>query len=583
LNPRSGWEPPSRLSYPLYLISEVIEILNMNERKYQILIIDDDGDLLEFYIRKLQEHLNDCDLRKAKSLKEARSQMTQYDFDVVLTDLKLRTADQGGLTILNEVKRRNPYTQVIVFSGIGGTEDARQAERLNVDGYLTKPLDFDQVHKVVRNAIGLKSQLVEAHGSVLPLPAPERIVYTCKVMSDLWRNATRLADGTQNILIRGEPGTGKGLLAEEIHFGSNRKAFELVNCGSLSERALEGIIFGRDGEAESGHQGGLLERLSEGTLVLDRVASLSLRLQEKLISALHPNYDMPSKHSKASRSKVRLIAIDEFEVDIALKHRLFLRELYTLLAAETLLVPPLRERFDPDGKYNDVLVLVEHFLRKYGEQNKQLMGIMPTLSHEVETIFEVYPFPGNVRELEQTILLALTKAEDNQIHINHLPLKLRKYGGQLTLGAPTENADIKLQCPHGSFYCNQVGAIYSAYHNSETIYLSLPSEFGAIQLRELQNYLAGFGKRAIVLEEVFNPLTSMCNICVPIQSSRFAIVDFKTDPQTAYQLGLLHAMGIPTLLLKHVNQTVPSAFSATNIVEYSHVDELKELISTWLL
>lgn len=563
----------------------------MNQQRPQVLIVEDEIDLLEFYVLELEEGA-DYDVHPAQTVKEAQAKLAGHEFAVVLTDLKLRAANRGGLAILDGVKKASPTTQVIVFTGIGGTDDAREAERLGADGYLAKPLDFDRLRQVVKNAIATQQQLIEArekvrHRREKHLPTPERFVYGCSTMSQLVNAAARLAGSSGNLLIVGEPGTGKGLLAEGIHFGSQRAAFELVNCGSLSERTLERIIFGWLDEDTGNYHSGLLERLSGGTLVLDRVSDLSLRLQEKLLEALSAEEYYPHDSVGPIRVDVRILSMSQFDLRRAVDQGLFLADLYGWLAADQLVVPPLRDRRDPDGRYKDVLILAEHFIKKYGSRLYGEDAELPKLAPETEYILEMYPFPNNVRELQQAIRLALGGLDGYAYAIlpGHLPAQMQRYGARPSLGVAPAEPETSVLCPHGMFRCNQTAVIAMAYHSSAGgVYLRLAQNTAPDVANEIRRQIERLGRPVFPPDEIRDSLTPICEVCVPIQSSHCAIVDVtSTDQHIFYELGLLHALGVPTLILKKRDTLMPDRFSETPVTDYADAQEIGELVRSWLL
>lgn len=549
----------------------------MSDNPAPVLIIEDEEPLLKLYLLKLTDDA--YQLEPAYSLKEARRKLAETEYHVVLTDIKLRTADRGGITLLEEVKKQYPASQVILFSGIAGTDEARQARRLSADGFLTKPLDFDNVRQVIRNSIALRNQLIEIYPPANDFITPDPLIYYSQPMKKLIQKATKLANRDDNVLIIGEIGTGKGLIAEGIHFGSERAVFELINCGSLSERSLGRILFGHYDEKTDIYHSGVLERLRGGTLVLDRMSGLSLPLQNLLLQALKNKRFQPS-HDKSSEFSVdlRIIAIDETDLQSEVNQGLFLQELYDLVAQIRLNVPSLRNRFD--SNYKDVLILAEHFIDKYSQAQSGAKAETspPQLSPESAYILETYPFPHNVSELQKVIRLALGNAQ-GQSHImtEHLPLRLQRYG--IRLGLDTADKENPILCPHGSFYCDKADKIAKAHQVSKGVYLHIQDT--AFEL--ISNTIRKLGLESFPPEEIPNALTAMCHNCFPIQSSRFAIVDIsKSDAQTLYAVGLLHALGVPTLLLKQTSVEVLTSFSKSEIRDYNTEGELLLIIETWL-
>lgn len=556
----------------------------MTEQRPHILVIEDDVDLLESYVIELEE-TDEFEVASAQTIREAREKLGASVFDVILTDMKLQAAIEGGMEILSEVKSSQPDTQVIIFTGIGGTDDARQALRLQADGFMSKPLDFDNVRQVIRNCVLVRQQRIElrkkregrrSRGSEkIHFPTPDQFIYACTSMRELINQAARLASTDQNIFIVGEPGTGKGLIAEGIHFGSGRSHFELVNCGSLSERSLERIIFGWVDESGS-YASGLLERLQGGTLVLDRVSGLSLRLQEKLLTALVAGEYQPDDSLPAFPVNLRLISLDETDLDFEVQQGLFLADLRDALVHEKLAVPALRTR--QDDKFKDVLLLTEHYIKKHAQSQEN--DAYPRLAPEVEYIFETYPFPGNVGELEKAIQLALSQTTDQAIRSEHLPVRMKRYSIRPGLGQ-VEDDQLRVLCPHGNVYCNQTQVIAHAYRNVMGLYVRL-NLYGEIA-KDVEKLAKQFGMNVFPPEQIDNALMPMCDVCVPIQSSRYAILDLsETSGKVFYEIGLLHSMGVTTLLLSKSGVMLPDFFNTTQIMEYHDAEDLLHAVENWL-
>ncbi len=534
--------------------------------KPNVLIVEDEVIFLEEYERHLAEDQHLYTLHTAKSVKTAREKYEQQRFDLVIADLKLRTRERGGLEILEEVKRLYPDTQVFILTGQGETEDAREAERLGVERYLTKPLEVSLLRQVIQSALRTQVDPEVPYLESLPrspLPTPIVMRYNCQMMVELVNQAAIVAQEAHHILILGETGTGKGLLAEGIHTASGRATLELINCASLSEITLENILFGVETEKT-----GLLDRLAGGTLALDRISGLSIRLQQRLLETLTSQ----NEHQVDSHS-VRIIAMDQHDLEIAVRQGLFLSALYQLLQQAVLYVPPLRERVD--AKYKDVLILADHFLEKYTRPEDS----RPRLSPQVENIFTIYPFPGNVAELEQVIRLALANLDDDIIKVAHLPPRLRRYGTRATLGVG--DPENPVLCPHKPVLCNQTDVITNAFHQGIGLYLHLAERVGPKTAFTIEEKIKRLGLNPFPPEKIPDALTSMCYVCVPIQSSRYAILDIsEPSPQHFYEMGLLHALGIPTLL---ICRTTSVMILESDMVTYLDDSDLPELIHSWLV
>jgi len=557
----------------------------MIQDRPKVLIIEDDPLDLRSYVKFLSEGRGDYDLHSAESLKQAQDLLKKEEYAVVLTDLRLRKAEEGGFTVIKEVKASYPATLVIVFTGIGGADSANDAIRFGADDYMTKPLNPERLRQVVRNGIEIYEQRriewldMQREGALnRPLPTPGgSFVHSCRSMTDLVDKAIRLAQSDDHLLIAGEPGTGKGLLAECIHLGSERSAMDLVNCGSLSEHSTERILFGD--ATEQIYSAGVLERLGNGTLILDRIASLSIRLQERLLKAiLSGQYSLHPAHPPATIN-VRLIAINDGDLESSLQQGFFLSELYAQFL-QKIEVPPLRRRYDEDGRYRDVLHLANYFIKKYSTANGENSGAEP-YSEEAKDIFIKYPFPGNVSELERVIRLALTKSQGGTILPNHLPERMHRYISRPGLGPATKVS--RVRCPHGDFSCNQTETIASAYSQAKGIYLRLgklaPRTVQALDLYFKNLGLIPIRSRDQHLNQVLTPI---CGVCVSLQSARFAVIDYDFETDAAnYELGMLNALGTPTLIISKRGRTYEN-FSPTLIYEYESEADIPNIIERWV-
>jgi two-component system response regulator AtoC len=553
----------------------------MSTQRPQVLIVEDQEEVL-FYCKVELEKDGSYDVQVAQTIRQATKKLQSTKFHVVLTDLQLQTSRQGGFELLEEIKKNTPETQVIIFTGIGGTDDARFAQRHKADGYLTKPLDFDNLRLVVTNCIQERERRATVRERMLSLPTPEKFVGVSENIKQLKSRAASLARTTKNIMIVGAPGTGKGLLAEGIHFGSRRSHLELVSCSSLSESTLDNLLFGKYDVDTGPYQHGLLKRLSEGTLILDQVSSLSLALQQRLLSALRDGAYQTHEETEVIAIDLRIIALEDTDLQELISQGFFLPELYEILAEEQLYVPSLNERRDNDGRYEDILLLAEHFLEKYSTlKTNETLSVR--LSAEVETILEQYPFPGNVRELQSVIRTALGNLAENSIILpEHLPQKLQNYYKRTTLGVSPEQDTLPLLCPHRAFQCNQTSAIASTYNRFPRVYLRL-SQKEAQFLQSIQHQIEGLGMAVFQAERLKDAPIAMCDICVPIQSSRYAVIDLTTpNEQLYYELGLLHALGIPVLALRNINAKIPSRFDPSSFREYTNEGDIMDAIKHWL-
>lgn len=552
----------------------------MNDTRLQILLVEDDELFLHKYQKDLAAETADYDITTARSLKEARAAVAQRKYAVVLTDIKLKAASKGGLELLKEVKASHADTQVIVFTGIGGTDDARQAEESEADGYLTKPLEPERLRQVTRNAVAIyvERQRIreEMSSQQIPFPTPERFIYYCRAMTDRVNQAALLASSSDNILIVGEAGTGKGLLAEGIHFGSGREGLELINCRSLSDRTLERILFGTYNESAKVYVPGVLERLQHGTLILDRITGLSLRLQHNLFQALQTKIFQVHPECPEFSVTVRVVAISETDLSLEVAQGFFSADLHSIVAQHIIEVPPLRERKDDD--YNDVIPLAAHFVRKHAVEGGISLESDVLFAPETEFILTHYPFPQNVGELETIARLTLTKSMGRQIQPDHLPERMHLFGIRAGLATRESVSNVKVKCPHGPMYCNQTELIINAQRTLRGVYLNADSDLA----QGISETILKRGLTPLFPEVPPNAQTGVCIFCAQIQSARWALVDISAaDFDISYAIGLLHALGVPTFLCRpRGTQSAKDAFE--NVYEYTDLADLTFSFDNWL-
>jgi DNA-binding NtrC family response regulator len=554
----------------------------MPDNNVRVLVIEDDPGLLDAYVKRLTS--DDYIIDAAQEMTDARSLVGQHDYAVILTDLKLHTSDEGGLEILSEVKKSHPDTQVIIFSGVGDTQAVVRAFRLSADGYVTKPLDFNRVREQIMTSIGVyrwqrslrdedAANPVRREPVGMPqIETPEPYYAYAESMQKIVKRAKRLYRTSENILITGEAGTGKSLLAEGIHRGSKRPGFELINCAGLSDVTLEPVLFGMV-EDDSAIKPGVLQRLEGGTLVLDRVSSIGKRLQIRLLEALQSGHFSPAPDVEPIKVNVRIISIDEGYLVDDVNQGLFVEELYKLLSRAYLHVPPLRERYD--DSYRDAPILAQQFITQKYEVDCQL-------DPEAEYMIERYPFPGNVAELDRAIRQALGILNGSKrILPEHLPPSMLRYGVRPGLGVIED--DKRVLCPHGPFYCDRTGMIANAHRSMNGVYLRLGNDFPSDTLVQITTMLRQLGMTPLQVERIPDAQTPMCATCIPTQSSHFAIVNVTDDIQhVLYDLGLLHALGTPTLILSKSNDVFATHAENLNPHFYEDGNSLIQIVEHWL-
>jgi len=329
------------------------------------------------------------------------------DFDLVLTDLKMEPVD--GISVLKRVKEISPATEVIVMTAFGSIDSAVEAMRLGAADYIAKP--FQEGELLVRIQKALEKRALVENVSLLQSEFRERyklgaIVGNSQAVRDVLARVLRAAPTDSTVLITGENGTGKELVAKAIHANSRRadKPFVPVNCAAISEHILESELFGHVKGAFTGastSRKGLMEEADGGTFFFDEIAEMSPSLQAKLLRTIQEGEIRRVGDNRAIRVNVRIIAATNRDPREEIEAGRFRRDLFYRLNVIPIHLPPLRDR------RQDIPLLAEHFLRKYNQR----MGRRTRLSELAMAKLVAHDYPGNVRELENLIEQAVALAE----------------------------------------------------------------------------------------------------------------------------------------------------------------------------
>jgi len=383
---------------------------------YSILIIDDEDaqrSVLKGYLEK-----KGYKIFSAASGNEGIKAVQNNVIDIVLSDFKM--PDKTGLEVLEEVKQLNPEVSFVILTAYGTIENAVKAIRLGAFDFISKPVDLDELDLMIERIIenrSLKSEIQLLKNQLKEKFKIDSFISQSPKMEEVLSIASRAADSKATVLITGESGTGKEVLAKSIHYVSNRKdkPFVAVNIPALPETLLESELFGYEKGAFTGAEKtkkGRFELAHEGTIFLDEIGDIPINLQVKLLRVLQEHQIERLGSGESINIDVRIIAATHQNLDQKIKDGSFREDLYYRLNIVTLNIPPLRERKE------DIVPLVEHFVKKYSEENdKQKLS----LSKEVVDMLIKYNFPGNVRELENIIERAVVLARSEIITLNDLP------------------------------------------------------------------------------------------------------------------------------------------------------------------
>ena len=385
-----------------------------------LLIVDDD-DAVRDACGEIARRMGFA-VMTARDLAGARAILAHQKLDLLLLDLKGRSApDVGGLALLEEVKSLYPETGIVVMTAFASVASAVEAMRVGAGDYLTKPFALEELEVILERAgerrhfdlesRRLRERLRENKGTG-PLigKSPE--------MEKLYRILSKVAHTTHPVLIVGETGTGKELVARQIHYnGANAgKPFVPVDCGSLLPEMIEGALFGVVKPGAKPREG-LLASAEGGTIYLDEIAELTLELRAKLLRALQDRAVRPVGGTESVPVSARVLAGSNRDLALLVEHGRFRKDLYFRLNVVHLRIPPLRDRVE------DIPLLAQHFVDRCQRET----GIAHTFSDDALRAMMGYAWPGNVRELENAVERACALSSGPVLHMGDLPTQLHDF------------------------------------------------------------------------------------------------------------------------------------------------------------
>jgi two-component system response regulator AtoC len=402
----------------------------------RVLVVDDEENLrhmLQILLRR-----EGYEAVGASSVDAALVEIDRQAFDIIITDLRM--PGRNGLELVDEVRRRNLDTTVVVMTAYGSKEVAIEAMKRGAYDYLSKPFEADEVLLLLRKAeererlfrenVSLRKQI--RSGGVEPETGLGEMVAKSARMTELFRTIRKIAEFKTTVLVGGESGTGKELVARAIHRLSPRSAlpFIAVNCGAIPGTLLESELFGhRKGAFTDANRDrkGLFEEATGGTLFLDEIGELPLPLQVKLLRVLQEEEIRRLGDTQDVKVDVRVVAATARDLADEVKRGAFREDLYYRLNVLSVHLPPLRDRRE------DIPLLVEHFVQRMNAR----MGLAVTgATAEAMRLLIDFDWPGNVRELENTIERAMVLTEGQQLDVDSLPDRLRRPGATRVVAPP---------------------------------------------------------------------------------------------------------------------------------------------------
>ncbi|MFT5368664.1 MAG: DNA-binding NtrC family response regulator [Candidatus Latescibacterota bacterium] len=390
-----------------------------------LLLVDDEPNLQESM--KIGLELRDYDVTLASTGQRAISFCQGQSFDAVLLDVRMPEMD--GMETLRRIKEVRPEQTVIMLTAHGTIASAVEATKLGAFDYLTKPSSPEEVDVKIQQALNFPILSVKERMVKSQRPETchfEGMVGTSPAMQEVYDLVERIAHNESTILITGETGTGKELIARAIHDNGTRaeKRLYALHCAAIPEELLESELFGHEKGSFTGAVGlkiGVFEAADGGTLFLDEIGEMSLNAQVRMLRVLQEKEFIRVGATTPRKTDVRLIAATNRTLYEEVKEGRFREDLFYRLNVIEIQMPPLRHRRD------DIPMLVTHFLQKFGGQH--------TLSEEVADTLMRHDWPGNVRELENAIERAVALARTDIIELTDLPPILQDGGTSITPGS----------------------------------------------------------------------------------------------------------------------------------------------------
>ncbi len=386
--------------------------------KKQVLIVDDEPNLRKILAAQLSR--DGYDVLTAEDGEQGLAMLREHHIDLVVTDLKMPKVD--GMTLLREALREDPGLPIVMITAHGTVDTAVEALKTGAFDYLTKPFDKDEVRQIVAKA--LKTRQLAGEEATPSQAAPSArfgIIGMSPELTEVYAVLERVANTPTTVLITGESGTGKELVARALHENSSRKdkPFIKVNCAAIPKELIESELFGYERGAFTGAVGskpGRFELANGGTLFLDEIGEVPVEMQVKLLRALQESEFERVGGIKTIRVDVRLVAATNRDLKKLIAAGNFREDLFYRLNVVPIRLPGLRERT------LDIPLLVEHFLTKFNERlKKHVTGA----EDDALDVLKAYPWPGNIRELENVVERAVLFCDVQKLRAQDLPPEVR--------------------------------------------------------------------------------------------------------------------------------------------------------------
>jgi two-component system, NtrC family, response regulator AtoC len=384
-----------------------------------ILIVDDEAELRKSVVAILKTAIPEISFQvtEADNGKSALEIFEQQDFDLVIMDVRMPEMD--GLEALQKMKESDPRTFVVIMTAHSNLQDAVTAIKDGAYDYVEKPVNTQRLTEIVRKSLEAREMVsnLALSNPIFDDDVDSEFVGSSSKMKEVFGLIHRLCKVDTTVLIRGENGTGKELVAKAIHFNSPRKAgsFVAINCGAIPDQLMESELFGHEKGSFTGafeRKIGKFQLANNGTLFLDEIAELKPEMQVKLLRVLQEKKFLPVGGNREIKSNARIIAATNRNLEKMIELGDFREDLFYRLNVMPIFLPPLRDRKD------DIQGLVQSFIKKFSKSHE---SVIQGISASALNVLKSYRWPGNIRELENTIERAFIMESTKEITVTSLP------------------------------------------------------------------------------------------------------------------------------------------------------------------
>jgi two-component system response regulator HydG len=460
-----------------------------------VLLVDDDPDLCRFLAARLSERGLEVTWRT--SAEAALDALDRLEVDAVVTDVRME--GMNGFDLCARIVTNQPDLPVLLLTGYGTLEAATTAIRVGACDFLPKPPDADALAHAVERAAQVRRLRREVRRlrASAPSTAATPILSSHPGMQTVLKIVERVAETDVTVLVAGESGSGKELVARALHAGSRRAArpFVAVNCAAVPASLLESEFFGHARGAFTDARAarpGLFAQADGGTLFLDEIAELPLALQPKLLRVLQERVVRPVGGDAEVPCNVRLVTATNRDLESAVRHGEFREDLYFRINVVRVDLPPLRARGD------DILVLAQHFLtRCAAATGKRVIGLSPQAA---ECLLH-HPWPGNVRELQNCIEHAVVFARYDEVVVDDLPEAVRGAAARVSAGVPALSPLLSLEEAERQHVLRVVEAV----HGNRTLAAQILDVDRKTLFRKLKRYAVPAGPAAPQIRQAARP------------------------------------------------------------------------------